>query len=41
MHDDKQTYTIYITIDNLNVITKRNQIRSKIVQLEFFSIVKS
>ena len=30
-----------MTIDNLNVITKRNQIRSKIVQLKFFSIVKS
>ena len=41
MHNDKQTYSIYMTIDNLNVVTKRNQTRSKIVQLRFFSIVKS
>ena len=32
MHDDKQTYSIYMIVDNLNVETKRNQTRFETIQ---------
>ena len=41
MHDDKFVYSIYMTIDNLNVAIRLSQIRSKVMQLEFLLIVKS
>ena len=41
MYNDKQIYFIYLTIENLDVKTRRSQVRSKKMQLEFLSIVKS
>ena len=40
MHDNKQTYSIYITINNLDNEIKRTQIRSKTVLLNFLSMMK-
>ena len=40
MHDNKQIYFIYFTIENLDVKIRRSQIHLKSMQFEFLSIVK-
>ena len=40
MHDDKQIYFIYLIIENLDAETRKNQVRSKTMQLGFLSIMK-
>ena len=41
MHNDKQIYFIYFIIENFVVETRRSQVCSRTIQLEFLSIVKS
>ena len=40
MHDDKQTYSIHITINNLDDEIRRSQTRSKTILLDFLSTIK-
>ena len=41
MHENKNVYSIYMIIDNLDDETRRNQIRLESMQLNFLSMIKS